>query len=110
MLWSVYVTGLQVRKHRQSLRRSEKTGCLRPAPDPRCPFVLPGNFLGPEDFNRSFELAAEVVNLQRTVVITGPPNWDSSETVASRSGWGGCAYISFYLGIVEIPGRSALRP
>ncbi|CAE7214444.1 unnamed protein product [Symbiodinium pilosum] len=31
------------------------------------------------DFNRSFELAAEVVNLQRSVVITGPPNWDTAD-------------------------------
>ncbi|CAE7289499.1 PKHD1L1 [Symbiodinium sp. CCMP2592] len=31
------------------------------------------------DFNKSFELAAEVVNLQRSVVITGPPNWDTAD-------------------------------
>ena len=41
-----------------------------------------------KDFNKSFELAAEVVNLQRSVVITGPPNWDTAESrISTESGF-----------------------
>ena len=49
-------------------------------------------------FEKNFELAAEVVNMQRSIAITGPANWDTSDwkglhTLVTGTGFMDARYI-----------------